>query len=193
LAILKKLITKKNIMDNSTQKLNDRPLTMTEYFRPVASLSDEGFSIEPQIKAAADKWAVETGNHNDGISFERGAMFVQQLLQQSDVSGSVLSNEIIEGNKFIAEFMGYKFNAYPDLKHYNVTKPNENEWCFAAWDVEDFENYIKEKMNYDSCWNLIMPVIEKISRIKIKWKNSSDIDTYYPRTFGMLQEHSILR
>ena len=39
--------------------------------------------------------------------------------------------------------------------------------------------------NYHKNWALLMPVIEKISHIK--WGEDTDSpDTYYPRTFGML-------
>jgi hypothetical protein len=41
-------------------------------------------------------------------------------------------------------------------------------------------------MYYHERWDWLMPVIEKISRIRIEWEDPEYNDTYYPRTFGML-------
>jgi len=73
--------------------------------------------------------------------------------------------ETVAGNRIIAEFMGYKFNAYPDLKHNNITKPNETEWYYASWDLVDFEEQIKKKLQYHTSWDWLMPVVEKIEAI----------------------------
>lgn len=73
--------------------------------------------------------------------------------------------EILNGNKLIAEFMGYKFNAYSDLRHNNITKPNKSEWYYASWELQDFEEHIKKELNYDSSWALLMPVVEKINTV----------------------------
>jgi len=43
-------------------------------------------------------------------------------------------------------------------------------------------------MQYHTSFDWLMPVVEKISRIKVDWEHATDTDTYYPRTFGMLQE-----
>jgi hypothetical protein len=67
--------------------------------------------------------------------------------------------EIIEGNKLIAKFRGQE-NTY--------------------------QNGVDGYYAYHSSWNWLMPVIEKISRIKIEWEDPEYNDTYYPRTFGML-------
>lgn len=56
----------------------------------------------------------------------------------------------LEVNKRIAEFMGYKFNENPDLTHNNITKPNEDEWYFASWDLEEFNNHIKSRYSQSS-------------------------------------------
>lgn len=39
---------------------------------------------------------------------------------------------------------------------------------------------------YHERWDYLMPIIEKISRIKIEWEDAEYNDTYYPRTFGMI-------
>ena len=73
----------------------------------------------------------------------------------------------IDENILIAKFMGYKFNDYPDLRHSNITKPNESSWFYASWDIEDFNSYVLENLNFHSSWGLLMPVIEKIAKIDI--------------------------
>lgn len=39
---------------------------------------------------------------------------------------------------------------------------------------------------YHADWSELMPVVEKISRLNIDWNDATITDTYYPRTFGML-------
>lgn len=70
---------------------------------------------------------------------------------------------IVEGNKLIAEFMGYRINAYPELRHHNMTKPNETEWVFSSWHIEDFNNQVSEYFKYHSSWGWLMPVVIKIA------------------------------
>lgn len=71
-------------------------------------------------------------------------------------------DKIPYGNLLIASYMGYKFNAYPELKHLNITKPNESDWYFASHEKEDFDRHITEDIKYHSSWDWLMPVIEKI-------------------------------
>jgi hypothetical protein len=106
---------------------------------------------------------------------------------------TTMSTNIIEGNKLIAEFMGYKFNAYPHLKHlHTITKPNQDDWFYASRELEDFEEKTLEYFNYHWSWDALMPVVEKISKTQCIWLNAiaDETDTYYPRTFGMLNSET---
>lgn len=88
--------------------------------------------------------------------------------------------DIIQGNRAIAEFMG----AY---------RPKETKNTYeSTFLYKDGKRWIQpESLLYHSSWDWLMPVVEKISRITIEWENSDDrTDTYYPRTFGMLNESS---
>ena len=54
--------------------------------------------------------------------------------------------EIIEGNKLIAEFMGYKF--IEDWHQY--------------WRLSDKHLLLENELKYHSSWDWLMPVVEKI-------------------------------
>lgn len=74
----------------------------------------------------------------------------------------------------------------PNIKE--VTKVEGNK-IIAEFDQkeEDYDEHgVWQKLNYHSNWNLLMPIIEKISRIRCPWSDAEISDTYYPRTFGML-------
>lgn len=68
---------------------------------------------------------------------------------------------IEEGNKLIAELMGFKFNAYPDLKHNNITKPGDNEWYFASWGIEEFNAHLTHEFKYHTSWDWLKTAIDK--------------------------------
>lgn len=91
--------------------------------------------------------------------------------------GGLDLNEINSGNKLIAEFMGAEpDDKYPTL-YFIEPHLNHNE-------THDF--YIGN-MRYHTSWDWLMPVVEKICRVKI----GDGIETIlyaYPRTFGMLNE-----
>ena len=73
------------------------------------------------------------------------------------------------GNKAIAEFMGWKYISDGD--------------CFYKAPNYLFSN----EMKYHSSWEWLMPVVEKISRIKLdEYENNAD--THYMRTFGMISD-----
>lgn len=80
------------------------------------------------------------------------------------------SNFSIEGNKIIRDFIG---------------KELHDKLCYKEFGAID---YSQCEGLYNSSWNWLMEVIEKISHIKVDWQNATDTDTYYPRTFGMLQQ-----
>ena len=80
-----------------------------------------------------------------------------------------MTQDIIEGNKLIAGFMGH-----PLEYEYDRPSPSNKK--------------VKVKLKYHSSWDWLMPVVEKMSKIKCTWTNVEphETDTYYPRTFGML-------
>lgn len=112
-----------------------------------------------------------------------------------------------EGNRIITNFVG-------NLKVYKVLKNPNSE--LKSWIIEDFNFVSKIKaeeiliknieqypnalieidfdvLEFHSSWDWLMPVIEKISRIKYdEWEEEIDGETYiesdtaYPRTFGMI-------
>lgn len=62
--------------------------------------------------------------------------------------------EIIEGNKLIAEFMGYEKTIYSDVFNGDL----------YALDVSKGEIYAISQMQYHASWDWIMPVVEKIEQ-----------------------------
>lgn len=87
-------------------------------------------------------------------------------------------NEIVKGNKLIAEFMGAKIvdpvgNCLRTVKYPKVTH---------GLNVHNEGN-----LEYDYSWDWLMPVIEKISKVPVIGATEQS-DTCYPRTFGMLQD-----
>lgn len=85
--------------------------------------------------------------------------------------------EIINGNKLIARFMGWEDSPYPNL-------PNK---MYRDEADEQIGIHI-DHLAYHTSWDWLMPVVEKISTIHYGWdkiENPFD-DCVYPRTFGML-------
>lgn len=79
-------------------------------------------------------------------------------------------------NKLIAEFMGYKYESWVHLggtasRFFNTTNRDDS-----------FPH-----AKYDKSYDWLMPVIEKISRLRIG-DGKTYVDYAYPRTFGMLNE-----
>jgi hypothetical protein len=84
--------------------------------------------------------------------------------------------EVIAGNKLIAEFMGVKIG--------------EDKYSWRPGVQQPLE---EQHLAYHSSWGWIMPVVEKISRIEFERRFDEDLGkwiiwTYYPVTFGMLSE-----
>lgn len=92
-----------------------------------------------------------------------------------------------QGNKLIAEFMGFKYCPLCKLNGIRGVLIKEGELSMHL----DFTKPFHPK--YHSSWDWLMPVVEKISRIKCIWDNAevTESDTYYPRTFGMLNEKTL--
>ena len=74
-----------------------------------------------------------------------------------------ISEEIIEGNKLIAEFMGYNL-IIPSMRRY------PNNWKTSYWERNyDIEKHTTDHvlceengLKYHSSWDWLMPVVEKI-------------------------------
>lgn len=79
-------------------------------------------------------------------------------------------HEIETGNVLIARFMDKTFYGSYKIKDYGPGTLNEYP-----------------PMLYNSSWEWLMPVIEKISHIPVIGATEQS-DTCYPRTFGMLQD-----
>ena len=108
------------------------------------------------------------------------------------VANPLLAAANYEEVKMIAEFMGYKFNDYPKLEHNNVTKPNENEWFLASWDLEDFHELCLNNFKYETSFDALMPVCKKLDYLSeqkvIEWSKdfefwSDKLDHAVTRTY----------
>jgi hypothetical protein len=78
--------------------------------------------------------------------------------------------EISEGNKLIAEFMG-------------LTQADGEDGVFhkGVWVDSELDHY--ESLEYDSSYNWLMPVVEKICNHEFN-DFQGPIDRAFPRTFG---------
>jgi hypothetical protein len=70
------------------------------------------------------------------------------------------NEEILEGNKLIAEFMGFEFTKHgnvwiPNLYPKEVHRPNSGETTFGI-----------ENLLFNSSWDWLMPVVEKIGSLE---------------------------
>lgn len=94
------------------------------------------------------------------------------------------SKEVLEGNKLIAEFMGYEQNAHTEsmfAKVEDIWEDADKVRLSARW----------MPVYYDSSWDWLIPVVEKISRMEVERRYDEQeqkwvIWTYHPVTFGML-------
>ena len=85
----------------------------------------------------------------------------------------------------IAKFLGWE--VYPDGETLKV--PN----LYPIYNIDDDENtgWISENyknLDFHTRWDWLMPVIEKISRQELKYRNSEETYNPYPRTFGMIND-----
>lgn len=83
-----------------------------------------------------------------------------------------------EGNRLIAEFMGYTVTKFGFSKtgSYVDEQGSRHETGMTIKTVK-----------YHESWDWLMPVVEKISKIQCDEPNK-DRDTYYLRAFGMPSE-----
>jgi hypothetical protein len=74
--------------------------------------------------------------------------------------------EIIEGNKLIAEFMGGKNlgrKGYTEYDYYSIEDRPKQEWTnTTGGSYEESDEYIVTSLEYRSSWDWLMPVVEKI-------------------------------
>lgn len=86
-----------------------------------------------------------------------------------------MTTEVTEQNRVIAEFMGLYRSDGQDFGG------QEREmWFDKRTNIRKVDGFLK----YHEDWNMLMPIIEKISKIKIE-PHEQHIDYHYPRTFGM--------
>lgn len=95
-------------------------------------------------------------------------------------------DNINECNKSIAIFMGC------DEYVVNWGSLPVSIWGFVTTHISERWNNDRFYQNtpYHNDWNWLMPVIEKISLMQIEYEDATLSDTYYPRTFGMLNEET---
>ena len=95
---------------------------------------------------------------------------------------------INEGNELIAEFMGYEKIIIPVGAWGELLGPDVEIIRFGSkTDDKDWKDAIL--MKYHSSWDWLMPVLEKICRMKIG-DGKTYVEYAYPRTFGMLNEEA---
>lgn len=92
----------------------------------------------------------------------------------------MIDTEILEGNKLIGEFMGYRMfdKRYP--KNHGIGAP-EAEW----------KDMIIQKARFHESWERLMPVVQKIAGTPMEDfidEETEDGGYAYPITFGMRTE-----
>lgn len=105
------------------------------------------------------------------------------------------NKEIIEGNRLIAEFLGWSFEKEGDNPssigdYYLVKFQGRDMW---RGNNKDIINVLVDGHRFHAAWEKLMPVVEKISRIEFERKYDEDqekwiIWTHHPVTFGMLDD-----
>lgn len=93
------------------------------------------------------------------------------------------NEEIIEGNKLISEFMGM-VRREPN-KTYRL-----HQWYKPDNDLRKTGQFIgyDDSLEYHTSWGWLMPVIEKMAKLKLKYADSEQEYSPHPNTFGMVDE-----
>jgi hypothetical protein len=102
----------------------------------------------------------------------------------STIQNSKEEKEIIENNKLIAEFMGGKYS-----KDVSFPMSNDSIWL-PFWGIINFETIENGKgqvLLYHSSWDWLMPVVERVVKLKIG-DGVVYVDHPYLRTFGATNE-----
>lgn len=76
----------------------------------------------------------------------------------------------------IAKFDGK--TVYPE----KIPAKNKQGWRWSYKWKGEYCDYSQHELNYDTDWKMLMPIVEKIMRLK-----THDGDTFYLRTFGMIE------
>jgi len=92
-------------------------------------------------------------------------------------------NEIIEGNRLIAEFLGWKYEVSDG--QLDAYFEGERMWCDRPKALHDV---LLKGFRFHESWNKLMPVVEKVARIPFPDAQYNG-QTYYPRTFGMIADN----
>ena len=92
--------------------------------------------------------------------------------------------EILEGNKLLAEFMGYEhkeledddvtitYNCYDHLENISGKKPWEST-------IDDYTSWLRpDEMKFHSDWNWLMSVVDKIEGLKCKDIEDNEIQWF---------------
>lgn len=92
-------------------------------------------------------------------------------------------NEIIEGNKLIAEFMGMK-KGHPDADE----RRWKNDWfesLISAGNEFETRGRHSEPLKFDSSWDWLMPVVGKIESLGY-WVNFIDGDVFIYQNVNLI-------
>ena len=93
--------------------------------------------------------------------------------------------DIIENNKLIAQFMGLE-NYSTD----NVIEEDKLRWVLES-DINKYKSVLSKELKYDSDWNYLMPVIEKIEELKIEDQIEAGFVTIWSRKDGCTIEYKM--
>jgi hypothetical protein len=93
--------------------------------------------------------------------------------------------DIIENNKLIAQFMGLE-NYSTD----NVIEEDKLRWVLES-DINKYKSVLSKELKYDSDWNYLMPVIEKIEKLKIEDQIEAGFVTIWSRKDGCTIEYKM--
>ena len=109
------------------------------------------------------------------------------------------NKEIIEGNGIIAKWAGYRI-MFKEFQYRNFNSSDESYFADDEGDIVCDENGHEvnlypdgdpltdlSQLPFDSSWELLMPIVEKICRLKVG-DGREYVEYSYPRTFGMLND-----
>lgn len=74
----------------------------------------------------------------------------------------------IEGNKLIAEFMGYYVTEFNGMYHFVRKEKKKPEHLNQVWEFR------LEESKYHESWDWLMPVVEKIESLRFNGKEDED-------------------
>ena len=92
--------------------------------------------------------------------------------------------QIIEGNKLLAEFMGYEHNELEDddvTITYNCYDHLENISGKKPWEstIDDYASWLRpDEMKFHSDWNWLMSVVDKIEDLRCKDIEDNEIQWF---------------